>query len=294
MKAYLTLAPGLMMKGPAMLLRGIGERIAPAFPSLSQELAKSGFGFSPAEYIAVSLFSSAAYFCILSAVFLAACRFLDFFGSSFNVPFLLGAAAAVLVMFQNMMIPRMAVSADSALIERSLLSASRDMLSQLNSGVPLFDILVSVANGRYGAVSSEFRKAVREISSGKSQTDVLERIASDSPSPSLRKLAWQILNAMKSGGPLARVFEASIGSMSEEQAIKIQRYGSSLSVISMIYMLNAIIAPALMITVIVVLTSFFSMAQGWASVLFFVTFLAVVFCQLAFIGLTSIKRAEVG
>ena len=36
------------------------------------------------------------------------------------------------------------------------------MLVQLNSGIPLFDILTNISNSNYGELSLEFKKAVKD------------------------------------------------------------------------------------------------------------------------------------
>ena len=48
-------------------------------------------------------------------------------------------------------------------IEKNLLPALEDIFIQLNSGIPLFNVLVNISESGYGTLSLEFKKAVKKI-----------------------------------------------------------------------------------------------------------------------------------
>jgi len=114
------------------------------------------------------------------------------------------------IFFQQIMYPKMIVNKRIKGIERNLLTAMQNVLIQLNSGVPLFHILVSIAQGDYKEVSEEIGKAVREINAGRPQIEALEEIATTNPSLLFRRALWQIVNGMKSGSDMAGVINESI------------------------------------------------------------------------------------
>src|SRR3989344_2814021 len=60
-------------------------------------------------------------------------------------------------------------------IERNLIPVMQDILVQLNSGVPIFRIMVNISNSEYEEVSSEFKKIVAEINSGIPQIEAIEK-----------------------------------------------------------------------------------------------------------------------
>ena len=51
-------------------------------------------------------------------------------------------------------------------IEKNLMPALEDMLVQLNSGIPLFSIIVNISYNSYGELSVEFKKAIKKIHAG--------------------------------------------------------------------------------------------------------------------------------
>ena len=54
-------------------------------------------------------------------------------------------------------------------IEKNLMPALQNILIQLNSGVPAFNILVNISSGKYGDLSKEFGKAVRKSMQAKAR-----------------------------------------------------------------------------------------------------------------------------
>ena len=155
-------------------------------------------------------------------------------------------------------------------IEKNLMPALQNILIQLNSGVPAFNILVNISSGKYGDLSKEFGKAVREINAGKSQVDALEEMATNNPSMLFRRAIWQLVNGMKAGGDISAVMAEIINALNEQQMIQIQNYGAQLSPLAMFYMLMAVIVPSLSVTFIIVIASFIAMSPFVVKLLFWV------------------------
>src|SRR3989344_3475076 len=164
-------------------------------------------------------------------------------------------------MYLNQIIyPKIYSSRKQRNIEKNIIPALEDMLVQLNSGVPLFNIMVNVSSSDYGELSVEFKKAVKKISSGLPQIDVLEELGEKNPSPYFKRAIWQISNGMRAGSDIAIVISDTVHSLNEEQLIQIQNYGNKLNPLIMFYMLISVILPALAITFMTVITSLINLS----------------------------------
>jgi len=197
---------------------------------------------------------------------------------------------SLFVFFQQVMYPKLYSNKRVKDTERNLFAALQNMLVQLNSGVPMFDVLVSVSKGDYGEVSNEFARAVKRINTGEPQVEVLREIAAVNPSLFFRRAIWQIVNGMKAGSDLSKVLEESINALSEEQVIQIQKYGGQLSPLAMFYMLVAVIIPALGMTFLIIISSFISLSVSTTKLIFWGLYGIVLFFQIMFMGIIRTRR----
>jgi len=175
-------------------------------------------------------------------------------------------------------------------IERNLLPVLQDMIVQLNSGVPIFRIMNNIAESNYGQVRDEFNKIVKEINSGVSQIEAIEKYAKLNTSPYFRRILWQISNGMRAGSDMSIVINESMKNLAEEQTIQIQSYGSKLNPLIMFYMLIAIILPSLGITFLIIISSLIGISEKIIQLIFFMIFVFVIFMQIMFIGLIKSRR----
>lgn len=175
-------------------------------------------------------------------------------------------------------------------IERNLIPALEDVSVQLNSGVPIFSILVNISSSDYGELSREFRKAVKRINAGYPQAEVLEELGEENSSLFFRRALWQISNGMKAGSDISIVVTNIIKSLNEEQIIQIQNYGNKLNPLIMFYMLVSVILPALAIAFMTVISSLVGLSQVMATFLFVGLFVFVMFIQVMFLGIIKSIR----
>lgn len=169
-------------------------------------------------------------------------------------------------------------------IERNLTPALEDILVQLNSGIPLFTILVNISSSDYGVLSEEFRKAVRKINSGFPQVEVLEQMGEKNPSIYFRRAIWQISNGMRAGSDISVIIKESVKSLNEEQVLQIQNYGNKLNPVIMFYMIIGVILPALAITFLTIITSLVNLPENLTTLIFIVLGFLVVLLQVMFLG----------
>lgn len=197
---------------------------------------------------------------------------------------------SIFIFFSQIIYPVIYVSRRQKNIEKNIIPGLEDMLIQVNSGIPLFSILVNISSADYGILSEEFRKAVKKINAGEPDVKVLKDIGKDNPSVFFRRTLWQISNGMVAGSDMGIVIRDTIKSLNEEQLIQIQNYGSKLNPLIVMYMLITVIIPTLSITFLTILSSMIQMEKTMAMLMYVTLFVFVIFAQIMFLGLIKSRR----
>ncbi len=256
---------------------------------LEENLKNSGIDISREEYIAVCLNT---FFVLFWVLFVLSSTVLIFLNVKYF--YLLGLVFALMfsgfVFFSQSTYPRIYVMRRERNIEKNLISALQDILIQLSSGVPLFSVLVNISSADYGELSVEFKKAVRMISAGSPEQEVLENLSKKNPSNFFKRTLWQISYGMNAGSDMTFVIEDSIKSLTEEQMIQIQNYGNKLNPLIVFYMIVAVIIPALSITFLTIVASMINLPEVTTIVLFIGLFVFVILIQIMFLGLIKSRR----
>jgi len=211
-----------------------------------------------------------------------------FLGLLFGI--LVGIAFSFFLFFSQIVYPYIYVSKRQKNIERNLIPALSDMLVQLNSGIPLFSILVNISSEDYEELSKEFKKAVKRIGAGEPEAMVLDDLGRKNPSSFFRRTLWQISSGMKSGADMSIVIQESMESLNEEQLIQIQNYGNQLNPLIVFYMLIAVIVPALSITFMTIISSLIDLEKTTTMFMFIGLFIGVIMIQIMFLGTIKSRR----
>jgi len=181
-----SLLPNKVLGRKSDIFIGIGEILQHIFPFLELNLKRADFDLIPRKYISMCLLSSLINFILLLAIGTFALFVFDF-----ENYYIWGPVGSLIISFliflQQVFYPKVFANRRIRSVERNLLSALRSILIQMNSGVPMFDILVSISSGNYEEVSKVFTKAVRQINSGINQVDALEEMAENNPSLYFRR-----------------------------------------------------------------------------------------------------------
>ncbi len=256
---------------------------------LSENLKNADAGLSREEYISICLKSFLIFFVVFSTISSSVLYLLQI-KSFYLYGLLIAFVFSGFMFFIQLGYPRIYSLRKTRDIEKNLIPVMQDMLVQLSSGVPIFNILVNLANEDYGSVSREFGKAVKEINSGKPQIEAIEELGNRNTSVYFRRILWQISNGMRSGSDMSIVIKEGVNSLSKEQAIQIQSYGSKLNPLIMFYMLIAVILPALGITFLTIISSMLGWAGDMVKLMFLAIFAFVVFIQIMFLGVIKSRR----
>lgn len=257
--------------------------------ALGDVLKNNEIPLSREEYLSISLESTLKIFGFMAVLattglFLAGVNKSILFGCGF------GLMVAGFVFAMQQAYPHLYTSRRQKNIERNLIPALEDMLVQLNAGVPLFSILVNISSSDYSELSYEFKRAVKKMNTGVSQTEVLDELGKNNPSVFFRRTLWQISNGMKAGSDIAVVIRESMKSLNQEQVLQIQTYGNKLNPLIMFYMLISVILPALSITFLTILSSMVSLDSTTTKGLFMGVFIVIIIIQIMFLGVIKSTR----
>jgi len=258
-------------------------------PKLQRYLDNSEIDITSEEYLTISIRSFSVSFFILYIVATTTLVLLDV-RNAFLLSFGLASIFSSFIFFSQIIYPKIYDTRRVREMDKNLIPALEDMLIQLTSGIPLFNILVNISASDYGALSEEFKKAVKEINAGLPQIEVLEELGERNTSPFFKRTLWQLSNGMRAGSDISIVIKESIKSLNEEQLLQIQTYGNKLNPLIMFYMLISVIMPALATTFVTIISSMIGLGKSTTTLMFIGLFVFVVLAQIMFLGLIKSVR----
>lgn len=194
---------------------------------------------------------------VISTILILVKRDPNLFYMGFGISLLISG----FILFNQVSYPKTFSKKRSKNIDKNLIPALQDMAVQLDSGVPIFKILINISTSDYEEVSEEFKKITKEINSGIPQIQAIEKYGRLNTSEYFRRVLWQISNGMRVGGDISNVIKEGIRTLSAEQAIQIQNYGNKLNPIIMFYMLITVILPSLGITFFMIISSLLNISE---------------------------------
>jgi len=278
--------PVPVIKSLSRKFYGLGLKISKVFPYLKLELSQAEIAFDEKEYSAIILTMGTIYAALgfIIGVLLSVRLFPD-------IILLVGLAGGIVlggfITLQVALYPKMKGQQKVKEIERNLIFALRTMTVEIKSGVSLFNTLNIIAEGDYGALSTEFKKAVKEIETGTIEEVALEKIARYNPSIFFRRSIWQIINGMKAGSDVSDVMEELVATMIREEKLQITKYGNSMKILSLMYMMLGVIVPSLGVTFLIVLSSFPQMKLG--ELLFWMLLIFISIGEFMYLGILKSK-----
>lgn len=256
---------------------------------LKEYLSKAEVEITREEYLGI-VARSTLIFSITTYLILTTGIFLFRQGNPFIFPLIPAIAVGIFSAFSQINYPKILSDRQQKAIERNILPAMEDMLIQLSSGVPLFTILVNISSSGYGQLSLEFKKAVKKITAGFPQIEVIDEMGKKNHSILFRKALWQISNGMKAGSNITEVVRDIIHSLNEEQYLQLQTYGNKLNPLIMFYMLISIILPALAITFLTIISSVVNLPASITMGMFVGLYIMSILIQIMFLG--AIRTAK--
>jgi len=259
------------------------------FPGLAWDLKQSGSTVSAVRYIAVVLYLTVAVFLAVLGAILIPSFLVGKLETGISLAVTILPVVTILLFLFFILSPKLKTSRRAGAIENDLGYVLKDMQIQVSAGVPLFDGIVNVSGGDYGECSKEIREIVHHVESGESLIKALEECGKTTPSPYLRRVMWQLVNAMRAGSDVSIALDAISKELQMEKESKIKSYAQELNMWGLIYMLAAVVLPSMGVTLLVILSSFLGggiigETMFWGILVFLVIF------QIFFIKFVQGKR----
>ncbi|MBU0590882.1 type II secretion system F family protein [Candidatus Micrarchaeota archaeon] len=273
-------------------MSGLGKVLTKIMPSLATNLPKLEIDIEPEAYAVGSLVSSFIYGAVFSLIVVVA--FLAGESDPENIGnFALGTGIGIWFVFfiMHLIYPSIVVKKVAAQESKDLLFALRELMVDVNSGIPLFWAMNNTANAGYGQVSDDFRLVVQEIESGVSERDALRNLAIKTESEHLKRALWQMVNAIESGATMKGALAGIVDSVEKYTYRTIKNYSSNLSFLMLIYMFAAAVVPSLGVTFLVLLSAFSDFGVSVSTVSTLVVGSAMM--QLVLIGYMSATRPSI-
>ena len=257
------------------------------FPALPETLIQAGMMDKPEEFVRKSFFG-ALY--LTAGVSFALAMGLIKFGYVKIAIFI--APLVFFMLFSSFLRkPNIAIRKKKREFDREIVFAGRFLVIELESGVPVYNAMISVTKS-YPTIGKYFREILNRVDIGTPIEDAINESIELTPSPSFRKILWQIYNSLKTGSDLASALSVTLEQVAQDQVIQVKEYGKKLNPIVMFYMVAAIIFPSIGVIMFIVFSGFFSVSVNLTALLLVAA--GVAFMQLMFLMIMKGQRPSVG
>ena len=271
--------PMSMAKSLGPRFKGFGVKMLAFYPSVNYDLKNFGMDVE-GEYYAVIAMLSALIWAIIIAFFAGLLLSMTQLPvamkiASILLSILLTFTASMLFFFAY---PSLLAKSTGAAINRELIFVVRDMMIQVSSGIPIFTVMENIGNANYRHTGPEFRRLVSKVKAGGSLIDELEAMAIRTQSEYLKKTAWQLVTAIRSGADLTATLKNIVKLLVDYQFAISRSFNAELNFIILIYMLVSAVLPTIGTTVLVIFSVFglFGVTSGILLALVVVSFIGQI------------------
>mgnify|MGYP001040356096 CR=1 FL=1 len=256
-KVFFMFLPDSIINHLGLRFKGLGQKIVSSMPGIRYDLRNAHIELSAENYVIGSFFS-ALILGLFSFIFLITISYLRNFSFPLNLVLPLSSFFLTTIFFfvLNLYYPRIISKTIATRIDRGLIFALRDLLIQINSGIPLYQAIENIADGDYDQVSVEFKVLASKTRSGVPLLKALEDMALENKSKFLKKVCWQLVTAIRSGANLSLTVKGLIKMLVDDQLKQVKAYNAELNFIVLIYLLAAAVLPTVGSTVLVIFSVF--------------------------------------
>ncbi|MCJ7478568.1 MAG: type II secretion system F family protein [Candidatus Nanohaloarchaeota archaeon QJJ-7] len=265
------------------------ERLTSLFPDMERKLLQAQMDTTPVRHLAESVVMGIGTMIFFGSIFVI-------LGSNFGTTSLLrlsvliAPAAGVLGFLIYAKYPDMKARRRVQKLERDLPYALRHLLIEVQSGMNLYEAMVSISEG-YGEASVEFQRIVKDINAGVSEMEALEKAVIRNPSLQFRRSLWQMINTIKAGSDLGNTLESLVDAIMTQQMTEVKRYGQELNPYILFYLIVAVIVPSLGASFLVIFSTF--TGGNVSKPMFYMILVSIIGFQIMFLQVVRTKRPEV-
>ena len=281
------------LENPLNSLSGL-ITLLPVNQTLKNDLQASNLQYTPENYMAICT-TTAFIFSIMTFLIVAilSAAFSDGSAASITTSLIASIVMAVIGFAGGLALtisyPSMQANGRAALIDKELPFALRQLSTQVKAGVSFTRALKSIADTNYGLLTIEVKKTLSDMDGGMSTVAALKKLAERNKSQGLQRAVTQISRALRTGGNLSEIISTIADDVSFETRMKIRDYTELLNLISIVYIMVAVVGPV-MITILAAVTQLpvFGGGVAFALILGVFTGVALITCALVYV----IKKAE--
>jgi len=270
----------------------VGRFLSKVIFSLKYDLQKAEITIDAERYCLAAVVSALIYGVMFLFVGMAFGVIISraFNATTIAVMFITGLAAFIGMLIFHLVYPKLAAFQLASLVDQELLFAMRTMLIQLSSGISLFDTMRSISKSNYGQVSTEFSLVIRDVNSGVSETEALEKLAFRTKSEVLKKTAWQLTTTLKSGGSITSALNSQVEELVSKQMNSIREYSAELNLWTLVYLIVAAAMPSLGITFLVIASSIGGSGIGPEAVMLIILLSLSVQCAMIYLVRSKVPK----
>lgn len=175
-------------------------------------------------------------------------------------------------------------------IDAEIISAIRFVILDLKANASIYDTLQNLAKN-FDEIGKYVNDIVVRVKLGSSLEASINEEVELVPSEEFRTLLWQLLSHLQTGADITASLETIVNEIAEKQRILFKKYGKKLNVLSLFYMIVAIILPTIGFTMITAALIFLNVHMDiWIIIAFWLVFTVM---QLMFLALSSGNRPVV-
>jgi archaeal flagellar protein FlaJ len=263
------------------------QHIAERIPDLKPKLRQAGMQDKPEEFIRktflVSVYMSVGLFVFLFLLLYG-------FGMFHPVMFAFMPLLCFSLLFYLIKLPDAKIISKQKEISREIVFAGRFLVIELQSGVPLYNALNNLAKN-YPAIGMYSKVVIDKVDLGTSMEDALNEAVELSPSEDFRKLLFQVINSMRTGSDVASALSTAVDQIAKRQQIQVSEYGKKLNPLAMFYMMIAVIAPSLGMTMLIIVSSFVNFTLSLTMLI--ILAMSLGFIQFMFLSIIKFSRPPI-
>lgn len=267
----------------------LAERVSFLFPNLERKISQADMDVEPLTHLAEALFRGLSTGVMVGVGLLAVGLTVDDM-FLLQLGLVLAPVGTLFGFFTYVKLPDIKARRRVRELEKELPYALRHVLIEVESGISLYEAMVSVSDD-YGEASKEFRRIVKDINAGVSEIEALERAIVRNPSMQFRRALWQMINALKSGSDISTTLDSLVEAIVEKQILSVREYGKELNPYTLMYLMIAIVLPSIGVTFLMVLSTFTGASIGEG--MFYAILAGLIIFQAFFINIVKSKRPEV-
>lgn len=279
---------------PLSLIQNL-MNVFPITTSLKNNLESANINVSPEGYMALSsVVSIIVAFLLLIligslSIFLSPVLSVVGIGYSVTLSIIVAVFGFILTSLLMIYYPGMKANERAKDIDKELPFALRQLSTQLKAGVSFSNSLNSIAQSNYGVLSDEFKRVLVDMEGGMSTEEAVLKLSIRTKSKGLKKALVQIIRALKTGGNLAEIITTIADDVSFESRMKIRDFTEVLNLISIGYIMIAVVGPV-MLTILSAVAQLPVFGGGIAFALVLGLFIGILFMTIMILYL--IKRLE--